>query len=276
MFKKSALCFVLFIPALAIALSRDDNKLFFIMPYNSKKSIQSDSISSPIQYKANDEEYECIALKNPENTISYRRIENKNESLFDTTYGKSKIYFVRKGETLYSIARKFNIDVNNLASYNSISPHQQLRIGQKLKIPSHKNFLKNHQKNNNHEQINRPIHFTWPVRTVRFVHLDDVGGTRPLGIIIESQYSTSVLCSAKGIVEKIGEMRGFGRYVIIKHKHHYLTIYSGLKDIFVEEGEEVPRGKKIATHDGTLHFQINHGGKPLNPLDLLKPKKVNF
>ena len=67
-------------------------------------------------------------------------------------------------------------------------------------------------------------------------------------------------------------MRGYGRYVIVKHGTSYLTVYANLAHIFVQEGQRVPRGRtigKINRSDHSLHFQINKSGKAKNPLTLL-------
>ena len=45
------------------------------------------------------------------------------------------LYTVKKGDTLYSIAKKYNVSVDELISYNEL-PTSILRIGQVLRIPS--------------------------------------------------------------------------------------------------------------------------------------------
>lgn len=45
-------------------------------------------------------------------------------------------HVVAKGETLYSISRKYGISVAELCKENSITPSQVLKVGQKLAIPS--------------------------------------------------------------------------------------------------------------------------------------------
>ena len=45
-------------------------------------------------------------------------------------------HVVAKGETLYSISRKYGVTVNELCSKNNISQSQVLKVGQKLVIPS--------------------------------------------------------------------------------------------------------------------------------------------
>ena len=51
-----------------------------------------------------------------------------------TELPSNEVYVVKKGDSLYSIAKKYNISVKNLLAFNSLS-NSVLSIGQKLKIP---------------------------------------------------------------------------------------------------------------------------------------------
>ena len=54
---------------------------------------------------------------------------------------KEAVYTVKKGDTLFSIGKKFGIEVKKIADYNKISSSSKLRPGQVLRIPipdSHK------------------------------------------------------------------------------------------------------------------------------------------
>lgn len=44
-------------------------------------------------------------------------------------------YTIRQGDTLYSIARRYNTTPNDIAEYNNLANKDALKIGQKLKIP---------------------------------------------------------------------------------------------------------------------------------------------
>ncbi|MCX7678809.1 MAG: LysM peptidoglycan-binding domain-containing M23 family metallopeptidase [Spirochaetes bacterium] len=280
MFSRSAICAIIFIPSIVLALPRKENSSLHLRKIHTQPNKTIPTSAQPIvnQFDVDDVKYKSLSISQ----IKYPTVHRKKKISALTPknsfrqYGmKQKKYIVRKGDTLHSIARKFNIDIHQLADYNQLSSHCELRMGQKLKIPVQKNMRsKSNSKNYENEEITLPpIRFIWPVRQLRVVHLDEVSGTRPLGVIIESFKGEPVFCAAHGTVEKIGEMRGFGRYVIMKHNHQYLTVYSGLKEIFVEEGDDIPRGRKLGTHEGSLHFQINFAGKPLNPLELLPEKK---
>jgi murein DD-endopeptidase MepM/ murein hydrolase activator NlpD len=49
--------------------------------------------------------------------------------------GEDSVHVVAKGETIYSIARSFNIDKDDLMKYNGISDPTRLKAGQRLSIP---------------------------------------------------------------------------------------------------------------------------------------------
>ena len=70
---------------------------------------------------------------------SLNNLDNNNLSigqLLNVPSGLSLVnsYIVEKGDTLYSIAKKFDISVNRLKEYNNLS-NNLLSVGQKLLIP---------------------------------------------------------------------------------------------------------------------------------------------
>lgn len=50
-------------------------------------------------------------------------------------FSLEKTHIVEKGETLYSLAREYNVTVRELAEINHFSPETHIKIGQKLVIP---------------------------------------------------------------------------------------------------------------------------------------------
>ncbi len=57
------------------------------------------------------------------------------------TYGGNEYYRVRYGDTLYSIARRYGVDVNELKSINGLGRNPVIKTGQKLLIPHFSNDL---------------------------------------------------------------------------------------------------------------------------------------
>jgi membrane-bound lytic murein transglycosylase D len=46
--------------------------------------------------------------------------------------GRRVLYTVRRGDTIYSISRQFQVTVPQLKSWNGINQHHQIRAGQRL------------------------------------------------------------------------------------------------------------------------------------------------
>ncbi len=60
-------------------------------------------------------------------------VEVKGENIVNA--GKNKVnYVIKKGDTLYSLARKYNTTVNEICKQNKITPSTKLKIGMVLKI----------------------------------------------------------------------------------------------------------------------------------------------
>ncbi len=59
----------------------------------------------------------------------------KNTPRTITSVSKSVTYVVKPGDTLYSIARRYGIDVKKLTSTNGLSDPDALKVGAELKVP---------------------------------------------------------------------------------------------------------------------------------------------
>lgn len=202
---------------------------------------------------------------NPNNISIPQKIKNH---LF--TY-----YRIKKGDTLIKISKKFSISENEIIKNNNIK-NKKIYVGMNLKIPITETINKseNYSIKNSRSDVNQnKPDFCWPISDVFATERDGLDGVKPIGIIITGKSRTNVLSSADGVVIKVGHMRGFGNYIILKHVNKYLTIYSYLKEVKVNEGESIKKGKRIGCLEGNkLHFQIGHSGKPANPLIYLAKK----
>ena len=58
-------------------------------------------------------------------------IEKEPEELIEKP---KRVYYIKKGDTLYSISRNFKVSVNSLLKLNNLKEKSILRIGQKIKI----------------------------------------------------------------------------------------------------------------------------------------------
>ncbi|HAK53566.1 MAG TPA: hypothetical protein DCM54_16945, partial [Gammaproteobacteria bacterium] len=85
-----------------------------------------------------------------------------------------------------------------------------------------------------------------------------------------------VNAAADGVVVYAGgNLRGYGKLVIVKHSDRFLSAYGNNQEIRVSEGETVKAGQMLAkvgasaSNVETLHFEIRLNGRPEDPLRYL-------
>lgn len=104
--------------------------------------------------------------------------------------------------------------------------------------------------------------------------------TRSIGVDIAAGAGEDVFCVAPGVVEYIGSMRGYGKFVIVNHYGGYITVYAHLASITVSEGQEVPYGGAVglvgetgSVEGAKLHFQVRKAEEPLDPAQWLEARE---
>ncbi|MFA5116066.1 MAG: peptidoglycan DD-metalloendopeptidase family protein [Candidatus Omnitrophota bacterium] len=178
-------------------------------------------------------------------------------------------YKAKKGETLWRIAKKFNVDLEELAKLNHISDAAKIETGQLLMIPpAGSGGYGDLAKTNGNED------FIWPLKGEVIGRFGErTNNILNKGLNIRAPYGEEVVASRSGIVSYCGEnLKSFGRTVIIDHGDGFLTVYARNAQLFVKTGDKVAQGVAIgkvgsAGKDKTafLHFEIRKGHKPQNP-----------
>lgn len=94
------------------------------------------------------------------------------------------------------------------------------------------------------------------------------------GIDIASTFGTPIAAVAKGRVEYVNWLEGYGKCAIINHGGGFYTLYAHASEIVVTVGKEVAAGETIgrvgdtgSTIGTALHFEIRKGREALNPLE---------
>jgi len=94
------------------------------------------------------------------------------------------------------------------------------------------------------------------------------------GIDSASTFGTPIACVARGRVEYVNWLEGYGKCVIINHGGGFYTLYAHASEIGVTVGKEVAAGEIIgrvgdtgSTIGTALHFEIRKGREALNPLE---------
>lgn len=93
--------------------------------------------------------------------------------------------------------------------------------------------------------------------------------------VTNGQAIKSVAAGTVFSIDKNGE-----KHIMIKHDNGVITIFKGLKDIKVKEGDKIKKGQKIATgggsphKKGTFHFEMKQYGKTQDPTWIVKPEEA--
>ncbi len=207
--------------------------------------------------------------------------------------GKWGVHVVKKGDTLYSVAFRYGLDDQSLARINRIRPPYTIYIGQTIKLRGGKKII---AKDSGPDSAGKTKSTRPGKRAVKAPAAVQVSGWQwplsgeviagfslspPLnkGIDIAGRKGEKVAAAADGIVVYAGgNLRGYGKLVIIKHNDSFLSAYGNNAATLVKEGERIKAGGSIArvgnNASGTamLHFEIRRVGKPVNPCSYLPAK----
>lgn len=194
---------------------------------------------------------------------------------------KLNSHTVAAGETLYSIAWRYNLDYQNLAEINGISKPYRIMPGQKLRlsgVAARLSYAEKKARQKAPKSTPRPVKtpppvkpkervikqtsapvavktqsvkssplvWSWPVKGSVISAFQSGKGLNK-GIDIGAKLGESVLAAADGEVVYAGSgLRGYGKLIIIKHQNSYLSAYAHNSQLLAKEGDVVKRGQKIA------------------------------
>jgi lipoprotein NlpD len=190
------------------------------------------------------------------------------------------------GDTLYGLAEELGVDFKELARWNNIPPPYTIRSGQVLRTtPPGSATQSGRTRSSTGKPSSSPRHrstagvgsWVWPANGP-IVRRFSARGTNK-GLDIGGRRGAAVHAAAPGkVVYKGSGLRGYGQLIIIKHNRDFLSAYAHSDRIYVEEGDVIKRGQKIAamgssgTDQVKLHFEIRYRGSPVDPLKYL-PKR---
>ena len=195
---------------------------------------------------------------------------------------EAAVHVVKKGETYYSIARRYSIDVALLLELNGRSDGQTLGVGERLTVSSsvipasvQSSEPADPPPEDTEPPPSRP---SSPSSRVQDVPWWPVAGLkRPLegklaGVSIEAASMSYVHAVAAGNVVWTGPYRGFGNVVLIDSRG-YIYLYGGNDDLFVNVGQSVNAGSRIGRlgssgANGTsqsMYFSVFREGLPVSP-----------
>ncbi|MDY3330773.1 MAG: M23 family metallopeptidase [Pelistega sp.] len=194
----------------------------------------------------------------------------------------SGVHVVQRGDTLYSISRRYGVPVNTLLSMNSISDPSQIEVGQRIRVASGASTASSGSRPTAAAPATSSaparaadassIAWEWPHRG----NIINAYSESTRGIDIAGKIGDPVKAAAAGNVSYVGNgLRGLGNLVLITHSNGFISAYAHNHRILVKQGQRVTKGQQIAelgqsdTTSPRLHFEIRRNGNPVNPQSYL-------
>ncbi len=213
---------------------------------------------------------------------------------------------VERGESAYSIARLYNVNVKALADWNGLGNDLSVREGQILLIP-----VSNGQ-SATVETVSapgagsatpvppsaakplpaeKPVAASEPVKTPP---APDLGATASAklslpvqgkiirgyqkkkndGIDIAAGAGTTVAAAGDGTVAAITKDTQQVPILVVRHAGNLLTVYANIDGITVKKGDKVKRGQALATVRASdpafVHFEVRQGFESVDPMPYLQ------
>jgi lipoprotein NlpD len=251
-------------------------------------------------------------VKEPTATTSQNSSKYKNNVKKKTVVqNKSGYHIVSEGDTLYSIAWRYNFDYKQVANWNEIKAPYTIYPGQVIRLKSilkkKGTNLKNSAESAAEKTVKQPlpkkeakpvtkkatqiakksppkslpkgpVKWNWPT-TGKISKTNSPTAKKGLNIL--GRAGQRVKAAATGeVVYSGGGLVGYGKLIIIKHNDTYLSAYAYNSKLLVKEGDIVKAGQAISEmgqdHTGStlLHFEIRKNGKPVNPTQFLPKKRT--
>lgn len=193
---------------------------------------------------------------------------------------------VRAGESIYSIAKKYEVDAQAIVNwpYNTFTNDETfaLAAGQMLIVPD---GVRPEAVITSPRYVAQVVpeagtvagtgQFVWPAGgtiSQRFVWYHK-------GLDISNRAAPGIAAADGGRVIVAGwpDGWGYGNRVVIDHGNGYQTLYAHLAKIYVSAGQSVSRGQVIGQMGSTgrssgihLHFEVIRNGVYLDPLSVLQ------
>ena len=206
-------------------------------------------------------------------------------------YGPGVYHVVRKGQTLYSIAKAYGKNVNTLSRLNGIRDTASMQAGRRLWIPgarrvinvppTDKSVITAHKKKPRYAVKPRKGKLKWPAKGKLTSNFGYRRGRHHDGIDIAASMGTPIYAAAGGKVVFSGwGPTGYGQMIIIKHPGQLTTVYAHNLGNWVKKNDRVKQGQKIASIGSSgrssgphLHFEVRRQTVPVSPFKFLSHQR---
>ncbi len=189
------------------------------------------------------------------------------------------IYTVKKnGETPDTIAQKYKVNTEKVATVNYLNTDSELKAGTSLFVPDAELDWATRQEING-DLFKKPLHARyWLSSNYGWRNSPFNAGARTFhgGIDMAVSAGTPIYAALDGTVTAVGYNATYGNYVIITHHSGYKTLYGHMKSTACRKGNFVYTNTVIGYVGSTgmstgphLHFTVYKNGKTINPLTVL-------
>ena len=210
---------------------------------------------------------------------------NKSDSPVNTS--NTTEIEVKKGDTLYSLSKKYGLTVADLLAINNLDSSSVIKVGQKLKVrtTSLSNASQNKSKaanvNNDIKVVEKApdtrtygatvtadTNTKWPVSNPKITQVKG----KISGVQLSAKENEKILCIHEGTVMYVGTYRGFGQVVFVQSKTGLIYAYTGLGSVKVKKGEYVVAAAELGSAGidpisgkSQITFMVFQNGQPIDP-----------
>ena len=184
-------------------------------------------------------------------------------------------YSVKSGESLESIAEKYNTTVAHIKTVNELFS-DVVPANTSLFVPGAKLDWTSRQ------EINGDL-FIWPtsgrISSPYGYRIAPFAGVRMFhtGVDIAAPMGSPIKAAMAGRVTQVGIDYSWGNFVVVSHHSGYRTFYAHMSVVRVKEGAYVETGGRIGDVASTglstgphVHFTVYKNGVTVNPLSLMR------
>ncbi len=178
---------------------------------------------------------------------------------------------VCKGETLWRIAKTYQVSVEEIIQSNGIPNAASIEENQLIFIPGAAGVRDIVVVS----PTDKDADYIWPVKGKVISYFQDrKGAAVNAGIDVKAVEGEVVRAARDGRVVFADHLAGHAQALILDHGDGFFTVYAHNARLMAQLGDHVLRGAKIAqvAREGNLaylHFEVRKGDRPSNPLHYL-------
>ena len=195
--------------------------------------------------------------------------QSENVETIKPSIPKQGVYHkVGKGQTVWRIAKAYNVSINDVIVSNSIPNVAKLEENQLIFIPG-ADKARDIPVDNGAENAGD---FSWPIKgKVVSYFRESRGGMLSNGIEIVSQEGDVVKAARAGKVVLSDYLGGYDYTVILDHMDGFYSVYARNAKLLVKVGDSVPKGSDLGyltkkNDSAYCHFEIRKNTVADNPL----------